>query len=217
VGASAGLNLVADALPAIWTATDGSPVELARDVHAVARLGLDAAPLDALDAEDARWLRACIWPGEREREERLDAALAAFRAARIRPDAPVLLPIAASNVPARLDLLSAAERGALVLAYQTLLRDFLPPGERAEYEEGMREWLATHPPGRALWVELEPVGNGAELTGALRAHARAPWGELRTLELARCALHPLRLEVEHAAAAELRQLMGAKEPAGVRA
>jgi hypothetical protein len=81
----------------------------------------------------------------------------------------------------------------------------------------MRDWLATHPAGQALWVELEPVGNGAGTTGALRAHARAPWGELRTLELARCALHPVRLDVRHAAVAELRRLMGAEETAGVRA
>jgi hypothetical protein len=217
VGASAGLNLVADALAPMWTATDGSSLELARDVRAIARLGLDPAPLDALDPDDALWLRACIWPGEREREERLDAALAAFRAARVRPDAPVLVPIAASNVPARLDLLSAAERDALVLAYQTVTRDYLEPSERGEYEEGMAAWLATHPAGRALWVELEPEGNGAELSGALRAHVRAPWGELRTLELARCALHPVRLEVSRAAAEELRGLMGVEEAAGARA
>ncbi len=217
VGASAGLNLIADALPPIWTAADGAPLEVVRGVRAVARLGLDPAPLDALDAGDARWLRACVWPGERAREERLDAALAAFRTARVRPDAPVLIPIAASNVPARLDLLSAAETGALVLAYQTVVRDYLEPGEREEYEAGMRDWLGTHPPGHALWVELEPVDDGADLTGTLVAHLRAGWGELRSIELARCDLHPLRLEVRHAAAAELRHLAGADAYAGVRA
>ncbi len=217
VGAGAGLNLVADALPPIWTAADGVPIETARDVRAVARLGLDPAPLDALEAEDARWLRASIWPGERVREDRLDAALAAFRSARVRPDAPVLVPIAASNVPARLDLLSAAETGALVLAYQTVLRDDLEPTERDEYETGMLDWLGTHPPGLALWIELEPVAGEADLAGAIVAHVRAPWGELRTLELARCALHPLFLDVRHAAASELRHLLGADARAGVRA
>jgi hypothetical protein len=216
VGASAGLNLVADELPAIWVRQDGGALEVAREVRAVARLGLDPAPLDALDARDARWLRACVWPGEREREERLDQALAAFRAARLRPDGPVLLPIAASNVPARLDVLSAAENGALVLAYQTVVRDFLEPREREEYEAGMRDWLGTHPPGRALWVELEPAPDGAGLRGAIVAHARAPWGELRHLELARCGLHPVELEVDDAAEAELRELLGAEAHAGAR-
>jgi hypothetical protein len=95
-----------------------------------------------------------VWPGERDREARLLAALDAFRAARIRPDAPVLVPIAAPNVPSRLDRLSAADRGALVVAVQTVVRDYLDPADRAECERGMREWLATHPAGDALWVEL---------------------------------------------------------------
>jgi hypothetical protein len=219
VGASAGLNLVADALPPVWQATDGSSLELARDVEPVARLGLDAAPLDALREGDARWLRACIWAGERAREERLDLAIAAFRAARVRPDAPVLVPLQASNVPARLDLLSGAETGALVLAYQTVMRDDLEPGVRAEYEAGMREWLGTHPPGLALWTELEPVARGldGEHPGALVAHVRTPWGEVRHLELARCDdLHPRRLEVRHRAVAELRSLLRGEVQAGLR-
>jgi hypothetical protein len=203
VGASAGLNLVADDLPAPWTFEDGSPVDVARGIHAVARLGLDQAPLGAGNAGDADWLRACIWPGEREREERLEAALAAFRAARPRTDAPVLVPIAARNVPARLDLLSAAEAGALVLAYQTVVRDFLAPEERDEYEAGMRTWVATHPPGHALWVELEGALDGAEpeQAAALVAHVRTADGMLRSFNLARCGHHPTRL-TRNAAAVE---------------
>src|SRR5512138_1338138 len=187
VGASAGLNLVADALPPIWSDGDGAPIDVARGVRAVSRLGLDPAPLDVLDADDARWLHACVWPGERERAARLLSAIDAFRAARIRPDAPVLVPIAAANVPARLDLLSAAERGALVLATQTVVRDYLDPADRAEYERGMRAWLATHPAGEALWVELEAAAGGGGpqhdggLPAALVAHVRAPAGDVRTI------------------------------------
>lgn len=218
VGASAGLNLVADALPPVWVATDGGPLELARDVRPVTRLGLDPSPLDAFRAADARWLRACIWPGERAREERLDAALAAFHAARVRPDAPVIIPVAATSVPARLNLLSGAEMSALVLAYQSLMRDYLEPAERAAYEAGMRGWLGAHPSGRALWMELEPVERApAGAPGALVAHVRAPWGEVRDLELARCTLHPLRLEVRRLAVEELRTHLAGEAHAGVRA
>jgi hypothetical protein len=217
VGASAGLNLVGDALPPIWTTEDGSPVEVAREVRAVARLGLDGAPLDALDPDDALWLRACIWPGHRHREERLARAIEAFRAARVRRDAPVLVPIAAPNVPGRLDVLSAAEPDALVLAYQTLLRDYLDPAERDEYEAGMRDWLGTHPPARALWVELELVGGGDPRTAAIVAHVRARSGALRTLELARCGAHPARLDVREGAAAELSAILGVEAHAGARA
>jgi hypothetical protein len=218
VGASAGLNLVADALPPVWVATDGGPLELARDARPVARLGLDPAPLDVFRGADTRWLRACVWPGERAREERLEAALAAFHAARIRPDAPMILPVTATTVPARLDLLSGAETSALVLAYQTVVRDYLEPAERAEYEDGMREWVASHPPGRTLWVELEPLVGAVEgsAPGALVAHVRSPWGEVRDLELAHCGLHPLRLEIRRPAVEELRALLVDEATASVR-
>lgn len=212
VGASAGLNLVADALPAIWTDAAGAPVEVARDVRAVARLGLDPEPLDALREEDARWLRACVWPGEAYREARLAAAIDAFRAARTRPDAPVLVPIAAPSVPARLDLLSAAEPSALVLAVQTVLRDYLAPADRAEYERGMGAWLATHPPGDALWVELEAADEDAR-EAAIVVHVRAPGGALRSVELGRSGMHPVRIRRDAAAEAELRALLARDAPA----
>lgn len=209
VGASAGLDLVADALPAPWTFQDGRPVEVAERIHAVARLGLDPAPLDAAGQADADWLRACVFPGDAEAARRLEEALAAFRAARPRPDAPVLLPIGAPSVPARLDLLSAAEPGTLVLAFQTALRDHLDPDERIEYEAGMRNWIAAHPPGLTLWVELEagPAGSAAPEAAVLVAHVRAPSGGLRSLPLARCAFEPLTLVAERGAAEELRTLL----------
>ncbi len=194
VGASAGLNLVADGLPAPWTTEDGAPLEVARGLRVVARLGLDAEPLDATRDEDVLWLRACVWPGEPARLARLDAAVAAFRAARIRPDAPVLVPIVAHDVPTRLDLLVAANPGALALAYQTVMRDYLAPDERAEYERGMRSWVGTHPPGQTLWIELEGAeGGGPDGPAALVASVRAPWGEVVRIELARCGFHPTRI------------------------
>lgn len=215
IGASAGLNLVADALPSIWTDEHGAPLEVASGVRAVARLGLDEAPLDALGEDDARWLRACVWPGEKAREERLLAALDAFRAARTRLDAPVLVPIAAANVPARLDLLSAAETGALVIAYQTVVRDYLEPDEREEYEDGMRAWLGTHPSGHGLWVELETLPEG-DPPFAIVAHVRAPRGELRSIVLGRCGPHPRRIERTVGGEAELRVLLRSEEYASAR-
>ncbi len=40
-----------------------------------ARVGIDTHPLDPSDPEDARWLRACVWPDQPERDQRLRAAL----------------------------------------------------------------------------------------------------------------------------------------------
>lgn len=217
VGASAGLNLVADTLPAPWRLPDGTPLEVGGRVHAIARLGLDPEPLDVSRPEDADWLRACVWPGDVVRQERLESALRAFAAARPQPDAPVLLPILARNVPARLDRLSSTEPGALVLAYQTLVRDYLAPEERADYEEGMREWLGTHPPGQALWVELElETGGGVAPPDegcAIVAHVRAPSGEVRDLRLAACGFHPEVIRPEPAAVAELRAIFAAPREA----
>jgi hypothetical protein len=215
VGASAGLNLVADLLPAIWTDDRGAPLEVANGIGAVTRLGLDPAPLDATKQDDADWIRACVWPDDGERLERLELALAIFRQAQTRPDAPVLSPVAAAAVPARLDVLSAAERGAVVLVYQTVVRDYLPPAERAEYEAGMRNWLATQPPGQALWVELESIGEEARLEdgAAIVAHVRAPGGEVRDLELARCGFHPTRIVPRPEAVAALTSLMARERAA----
>jgi hypothetical protein len=219
VGASAGLNLVADALPAPWTADDGVRIEIARDVNAAARLGLDPEPLDATSRGDQDWLRACVWPGEAERAARLEQALEVFRAARTRPDAPVLTAIGARNVPGRLDLLSAAAPATLVIAYQTVMRDYLAPEERAEYEAGMRDWLANHPPGRTLWIELEQgaAGRDAENPAALTAHARAPTGEVETFELARCGFHPVRLRVDREKERGLAALLRQSHPAHLAA
>jgi hypothetical protein len=193
IGASAGLNLVADALPNVWTTEDGAPIEIATGVRAVLRLGLDAEPLDASNEDDARWLRACVWPGEPERLARLEDALTAFQAARTHADAPVLVPILARDVPARLGLLSTMEPQALVVAYQTVLSAYLSPDDRKEYEAGMRTWVRAHPPASTVWVELE-AAEGAAIEdphpAALRAHVRGFDGEVETFELARCAYHP---------------------------
>jgi hypothetical protein len=217
IGASAGLNLVGDDLPPIWTDEDGAPLEIAERVRAWSRLGLDESPLDVGRAEDARWLQACVWPGERDREERLLRAIDAFRVARIRPDAPVLLPIRATNVPARLDLLSAADAGALVIAYQTVMRDYLAPEERGEYVDGMRAWLATHPPGQALWIELELLAAAGDLPAAIIAHARGPSGELRSIVLGRCGPHPRRVHRVRSGEAELRELLAPSSQAAAGA
>jgi hypothetical protein len=196
LGASAGLNLVADDLPAPWADEAGRPLPVARGVAAAARIGLDPSPLDPAREADRAWLRACIWPGDGGRAARLEAALEAWARARTRVDAPVLAPVGGAEMPARLGTLSAANRDALVLACQTVMRDYMPPEERAEYEAGMREWLAAQPPGRACWVTLEAAPgepHGGAEAAALTAHVRDAAGEVRALELGRCGFHPERI------------------------
>lgn len=107
IGPSAGLNLLADRFHVQYVvggtvaATAGdpdSPVQLRCELrgatafpgvagmHSIAsRSGLDPAPVDITDPDDARWLRACVWPGVPDRPERLAAAIDLAR-----QDPPVL-------------------------------------------------------------------------------------------------------------------------------
>ena len=69
----------------------------------VARVGVDLDPLDVNDAEDARWLRACLWPGQPERAARLEAEIALAATAPpvlVQGDAVEVLPDAFARVPA---------------------------------------------------------------------------------------------------------------------
>ena len=42
----------------------------------VARMGIDQRPLDPTDADDARWLTACVWPEQQVRVQQLHTTLA---------------------------------------------------------------------------------------------------------------------------------------------
>jgi hypothetical protein len=196
IGAAAGLNLVADRLASPWIDTAGAPVAVARSVQAVARVGLDAHPLDATCRQDIDWMRACIWAGERERLERFDAAVAAFR-----EDPPRMVP---GDVTAAPDLLRELDRqlpaGGLLFAFQTIVRDYLGEDKRAAHEQRMSSWLGDTPAGRALWVELEIERKGdPQQPVPILAHTREA-----SMVLGRTGYHPARVEIEPAAVERLR-------------
>jgi hypothetical protein len=56
--------------PELSAAADAVPLP-----PVVSRVGVDAAPLDPADPDDARWLAACVWPEQHDRLTRLRAAL----------------------------------------------------------------------------------------------------------------------------------------------
>jgi hypothetical protein len=69
----------------------------------VARVGVDLDPVDVTDADEARWLRACLWPDQPERAARLDAEMALAATAPpllLRGDAVEVVPDALARVPA---------------------------------------------------------------------------------------------------------------------
>lgn len=203
LGASAGLNLVADALDLAWTA-GGAPLAVGAAGAIRQRRGFDRAPLDVTRDEDAAWLRACIWPGERERLERLERAIAAFRAA---SPAPLLETVEASDIPMRLGALTTGPE--FWLGYQTVVREYLG-SSRDAYLAGMGEWLAAMPRGRALWVELEAPDSGAtrERPAAIIGHAWDGRGQVVDAVLARCEYHPSDLALEPDGIAAIAEALG---------
>ncbi len=69
----------------------------------VTRIGPDADPFDVTDADDARWLRACLWPDQPERTARHEAEMALAATAPpllLRGDAVEVVPDAFARVPA---------------------------------------------------------------------------------------------------------------------
>ncbi|WP_236788533.1 DUF2332 domain-containing protein [Amycolatopsis sp. GM8] len=120
VGCSAGLNLGVDRVGVTYSngQTLGDPssrVQLTASIvgdrplperaipEVVARIGVDTDPVDVTDADEARWLRACVWPDQPEQAARLEAELALAATAPpllLSGDAVEVLPDAIAQVPA---------------------------------------------------------------------------------------------------------------------
>ena len=201
VGAAAGLNLVADRLPAEWTAASGGRLVTTVAPDVVTRVGIDAHPLDARVDRDTNWLRACVWAGERKRLARLEAAIEAFRSlpAKVEPGDVTL-------APERLFALSQAreERG-VVVAFQTIVRDYLDDDTRAKYELGMKRWLEQAPAASALWIELEIDYRDSGNAVPVVVHVRED-REVVDIVLGTTAFHPQSVAVNESAVARLGRM-----------
>jgi hypothetical protein len=114
----------------------------------VARIGVDPDPLDVTDPDDARWLRACVRPDQRERAARLEAEIALVAAdppVLLRGDAVDVLPDALARVPA----------GALPVVTTAWTLSGLPPADRLRFLSHL-DAAAAHRP--VAWVSVEGVG-----------------------------------------------------------
>lgn len=117
----------------------GDPAEL----RVAARCGLDVNPLDPADADDARWLRALVWPGEDAREARLAAALGLAAA-----DPP---PILRGDLRHGLDaLLARVAPGTTPVLQHSAVLAYLPRDERDAFAAAVRtagvHWLSYEGP-----------------------------------------------------------------------
>jgi len=165
VGGPAGLNLSVDRVGITYSngqtlGDPSSPVQLSSSVvgdrplparampEVVARVGAGPDPFDVTDAAQARWLRACLWPGQLERSAALEAGIALAATAPpqlLRGDAAELLPGAFARVPA----------GALPVVITTWALSSLAPAGRLRFLHRLGE----APAGRTVaWVSVEGVG-----------------------------------------------------------
>ncbi|HYO38100.1 MAG TPA: DUF2332 domain-containing protein [Nocardioidaceae bacterium] len=164
VGCSAGLNLNVDRVGVTYssgqalgdasssvqlsaTVVGGQPVPTTAMPEVVARVGVDLDPVDVTDAEQARWLRACLAPDQTDLAARLRAEVA--MAATTPPlllsgDAVELLPDALALVPV----------DALPVVTTTWTLSHLPPERRTRFLHRLGEAAA----GRTVaWVSAEGV------------------------------------------------------------
>jgi hypothetical protein len=165
VGCSAGLNLNVDRVGITYSngqslGDPSSPVQMSSSIagdrpiparampEVVARVGVDLDPVDVTGADDARWLRACLWPDQRERAARLEAEMALAATAPpllLQGDAVEVLPDAFARVPA----------DALPVVTTTWALSRYPLESRLRFLHRLDEAAV----GRAVaWVSVEGVG-----------------------------------------------------------
>jgi hypothetical protein len=165
VGGSAGLNLQVDRVGITYDNGQSlgdpcSPVQLSASIRGnrpiptraipevVARVDVDLEPVDVTDSDEARWLRACVWPDQPERAARLEAELAMVATAPpllLQGDAVEVLSAAFARVPA----------DALPVVTTTWALSSFSLERRLHFLRRLDE-AAT---GRAVaWVSLEGVG-----------------------------------------------------------
>jgi hypothetical protein len=181
VGASGGLLLRWDAfryvLPGAAWGPAGSPVVLDTfatpvplwPATAVAeRRGCDRAPIDPASDEGRLTLLSYVWPDQRERFDRLCAALA------VAERVPAVVD-AADAVAWTRERLAEDPGDAVPVVYHSVVMQYLAPDAREEFEsvvragEAPRAWLRFEPEGEEFVVRLTTWPGGEERLLA-RAH-----------------------------------------------
>jgi hypothetical protein len=165
VGCSAGLNLNVDRVGISYLngpslGDPSSPVQLSPQImhqrpvparpmpDVAACIGIDRDPIDVTDADDARWLRACLPPDQPERRAWLDAEIALAGTAPpllLRGDPAELLRDAIARIPA----------AALPVVSTTWALSRFPIESRLRFLRRLEEAAASRP---VAWISVEGVG-----------------------------------------------------------
>jgi len=160
VGAAAGLTLIPDvysydydghrvagrdAEAPLLSCRPLGPVPLPGRVPEVAwRAGIDLNPLDLNDNDDMAWLSCLVWPGEADRAERLQGAVAAARRQ--------LPPIYRGDLLDDLARVAAqAPADATLVVYHSAVLAYVDPPKRQAFAEAVRDlgavWLSNEGDG----------------------------------------------------------------------
>jgi Uncharacterized protein conserved in bacteria (DUF2332) len=123
----------------------GRPIPTRVIPEVVARIGIDLDPVDVTDPDDARWLRACLWPDQPERAARLEAEMA------LAATAPPLL-LQGDAVEVVSDAFARVPADALPVVTTTWALSHFPLESRLRFLYRLDEAAA----GRAVaWVSAE--------------------------------------------------------------
>ena len=167
VGASAGLNLRWDlyryAAGEFAWGPAGSPLTLdfelrgavrpdaSAQISVAARSGCDAAPVDPTTPEGRETLLAYVWPDQKTRVERLQAAL------EVADTTPVDLDRESAAAWIERQLAPASE-GQATVVYQSLVRQYMSEAERAAFDAHLEEAGAQASAAAPLaWLRMEPA------------------------------------------------------------
>jgi hypothetical protein len=173
IGASAGLNLrwdryryegegfswgPADSPVRLEIDLDGAPAPaLLAEAEVAERRGCDASPIDPSTPEGRLALLAYIWPDQRERIARMEAALEVAEAA----------PVAVERETAAAwaeRLLARPAPGQATIIYHSIVSQYLSDSERAALFDGIRAAGARATPEAPLaWLRMEPNDDRANL------------------------------------------------------
>ncbi len=177
VGASAGLCLYPDAFryrygddphflgpassPVRLTCAVSGHVPIPTAVPTVTwRAGLDVNPLRVDDDDDVRWLDALIWPEQRQRRERLQAAVQIARA-----DPPHLVK---GNLLTDLPALAAQAPGdATLVVFHSAVLSYVSPDTRSAFMDVVRRL-------RGHWISNEGVGVLPEVGAGIATDSAGP-------------------------------------------
>lgn len=211
LGCSAGLNLVVDrtAIPYRLGLNQLSGFDFPSPER---RLGLDQSPVDVRDPLEARWLEACIWPGQPERLDRFRACRAVYeRPWQGHAPAPELRAHTLGQGLTSATLEALASDGRPVIAFETVVRPYLSAAARDRHDEDLWSFLVG---GRdRIWLVLEPSDKPSPSTPmTLTAHlARA--GERHTFAIAQSGYHTSSCVLVPGATRRLAELWAAARPA----